>query len=146
MIRVLDFGAGGNPGRTGQALIDQGFDVTSYEPFRADAATAVQGRFDLIYAIEVFEHCTDVRGMARFIADHLSDRGLLYFSTLLHPHPSGEDILSSWYIAPRNGHVSIFTLPAITLLFRRSGLNVVQTIDGLFAFRNPLAFPTRLFV
>lgn len=145
-IRLLDFGAGGNPGRAGQALIDRGFRVTSYEPFRAEAAAYVQGRFDVIYAMEVLEHCTDVGQAVRFIADHLADRGVVYFSTLLHPHPSGDDVLESWYIAPRNGHVSIFTLPAITILFRQVGLNVVQTVHGFCAVRNPTGFASQLFV
>lgn len=31
-IRVLDFGSAGNPGNLGLAFLDQGFDLTSYEP------------------------------------------------------------------------------------------------------------------
>jgi 2-polyprenyl-6-hydroxyphenyl methylase/3-demethylubiquinone-9 3-methyltransferase len=144
-IRLLDFGAGGNPGNMGQALIDAGFRVTSYEPYFAADATRIEGRFDVIYAIEVFEHCPDVMAMAEFIGDHLTEHGLLYFSTLLHPHPSPDDVLSSWYIAPRNGHISIFSLPAITILFRAVGINIVQSAFGLLGIRNPTGFPNSIF-
>jgi SAM-dependent methyltransferase len=144
-IRLLDFGAGGNPGKMGQALIDSGFRVTSYEPYFTAETTPPTGTFDVIYAIEVFEHCHDLNAMAEFIGDHLTDHGVLYFSTLLHPHPSGDDVLGSWYIAPRNGHISIFTQPAITILFRKVGINVAQTAFGLLGIRNPTRFPNGLF-
>jgi hypothetical protein len=144
-IRLLDFGAGGNPGRMGQALIDAGFRVTSFEPYFAGQIAPPLGKFEVIYSIEVFEHCHDVDGMAEFIGEHLADHGVLYFSTLLHPHPSGDDVLTSWYIAPRNGHISISTLPAITILFRKAGINIVQTAFGLLGIRNPTRFPNGLF-
>lgn len=144
-IRLLDFGAGGNPGRMGQALIDSGFRVTSYEPYFADVIAPPIGKFDVIYSVEVFEHCHDLNGLAEFIGDHLGDHGVLYFSTLLHPQPSGDDVLSSWYIAPRNGHISIFTLPAITILFRKVGINIVQSAFALLGIRNPTRFPNGLF-
>jgi len=145
-IRLLDFGAGGNPGRMGQALIDAGFRVTSYEPHFAESATQVEGKYDVIYSVETFEHCHDLAGMAAFLAEHLEDHGLLYFSTLLHPHPSAGDVLNSWYIAPRNGHISIFTFPAVSILFRRVGINIVQSLFGLVGLRNPTHFPNHIFV
>ena len=145
-IRLLDFGSGGNPGRMGQALVDSGFRVTSYEPHFDIGTPPPQGLFDVIYAMEVFEHCHDLAGMTEMIGDHLAERGLLYFSTALHPHPSDDDVLNSWYIAPRNGHISIFTLPALTVLFRRVGINIVQSAFGLLGFRNPVRFPNGFFV
>jgi 2-polyprenyl-6-hydroxyphenyl methylase/3-demethylubiquinone-9 3-methyltransferase len=145
-IRLLDFGASGNPGRTGQALIDSGFNVTSYEPYFGDSSTRVEGTFDVIYALEVFEHCNDLAGVADFIAEHLAENGLLYFSTLLHPYPSNDSVLDSWYIAPRNGHISIFTFQAIAVLFRRVEINVVQSLYSLVGLRNPTKFPNLLFV
>jgi hypothetical protein len=84
--------------------------------------------------------------MAQLIAAHLSDHGLLYFATLLHAFPTPPDVLKSWYIAPRNGHISIFTLVALTLLFRRVGINVVQTAFGLVGFKKQPNFPNGIFV
>jgi isoleucyl-tRNA synthetase len=65
---------------------------------------------------------------------------------LLLCSPAGNDILSSWYIAPRNGHISIFTLPAITLLFRRYEINIIQTAFGVFGFKKLPTFKNKLFV
>jgi hypothetical protein len=76
----------------------------------------------------------------------LSRDGILWIQTLIHPHPAENDILSSWYIAPRNGHISIFTLPALTALFRRYEINVVQTAFGLIGFKHLPTFKNVLFV
>jgi hypothetical protein len=80
------------------------------------------------------------------VGAHLAENGLLYFSTLLHPYPSNDNVLDSWYIAPRNGHISIFTFQAIAVLFRHVGSNVVQSLYSLIGLRNPTKFPNLLFV
>lgn len=145
-IRILDFGAGGNPGTMGKALIDHGFNVTSYEPYFCPDATTVTGRYDVITVVEVIEHCHDVAGVAQFLTDHVRENGLIFISTLLHPFPSPKDVLDSWYIAPRNGHISIFTLRALTMLFRIYGLNVVETVFGTFAFKKLPQFANQIFI
>jgi len=147
-IRILDYGAGGNPGPTGLALIDEGFNVRSYEPHRAKGADADQipeGRYHLIIAVEVFEHCHRLRDLAEFMDNHLCQDGLIWIQTLLHPHPAPADILNSWYISPRNGHVSIFTFWALTILFSSVRLNIVQTVNGIFGFRNLPQFRNKIF-
>ncbi len=144
-IRILDFGAGGDPGPTGQGLIDAGFRVHSYEPYRS-IPIQPDGKYELIIAIEVLEHCHDVWSVAKFMNDHLSDDGVIWIQTLLHQHPAPEDILASWYIAPRDGHISIHTMWSLTLLFGSIGMNFVQTVHGLFAFRRIPSFPNQLFV
>ena len=146
-IKVLDFGAGGNPGNTGLALIDKGFDVTSFEPYLADQSSDIKyHQYDLIIAIEVLEHCHDLLEVGYSLSKLLSRDGILWIQTALHPHPAGDDILSSWYIAPRNGHISIFTLPAITILFRRFEINIIQTAFGVFGFKKLPTFKNKLFV
>jgi 2-polyprenyl-6-hydroxyphenyl methylase/3-demethylubiquinone-9 3-methyltransferase len=145
-IRMLDFGAGGNPGPTGLALQDRKFDVHSYDPYRADAPDLPSGVFDVIIAIEVFEHCHDLESLARFMQERLAEEGLLWIQTMLHPHPTPANILDSWYIAPRNGHISIFSLPALSVLFRRAGINIVLTSMGLFGFKRPPRFRNLAFV
>ena len=145
-LQVLDFGAGGNPGLTGMCFKDKGFDLTSYEPYLCDGAMQLKyDKYDLIYSIEVFEHVINLTNLCNFMAHHLSDRGLMFVQTLIHPHPAGEDILESWYIAPRNGHFSIFTFPAIFLLFKRVGINIVQTPMGMVGFKNKPLFKNNIF-
>jgi hypothetical protein len=145
-IRVLDFGSGGDPGPTGLALRERKFWVCSYDPYRADTSSVPDGRFELIVAIEVLEHCQDLQGLGKFMQDHLAEEGLLWIQTMLHPHPTPPNILTSWYIAPRNGHISIFSLPSLTTLFREVGINVVMTSIGLFAFKRLPRYKNAVFV
>jgi len=139
-IRILDYGSGGNPGATGLALLDQGFDVYSYEPHFVDASALPTGQFDFIIAIEVVEHCHDLVDLGNFLQTRLSRDGIFYIQTLLHPFPNNKDVLSSWYISPRNGHISIFTFRALAIFLRRYGLNLCQTVNGLVAFKNKPLF------
>jgi SAM-dependent methyltransferase len=145
-MSVLDFGSGGDPGPTGLALRDRNFRVFSYDPYRSDAPALPSEHFDLIIAIEVFEHCHDLQNLTTFMNERLAPEGLLWIQTLLHPHPTPPNVLDSWYIAPRNGHISIFSLPAIATLFRRVGINVVITSMGLFGFKRPPRFKNHVFV
>jgi hypothetical protein len=143
---VLDFGSGGNPGPTGLALQEEGFDVQSYDPFRSDRKAIGDRRFDLIIAIEVFEHVVDLQNLGHFMKEHLARDGLIWIQTMLHGFPTPPDVLDSWYIAPRNGHVSIFTLRALTALFLSFGINIAQTATGVFGFKDLPRFPNRIFV
>jgi 2-polyprenyl-6-hydroxyphenyl methylase/3-demethylubiquinone-9 3-methyltransferase len=143
--RILDFGSGGDPGPTGQALIDAGFQVHSYDPYRANGAQ-FDGRFDIIIAIEVLEHCHDFASVTRILKSCAARDGIVWIQTLIHPHPAPIDVLDSWYISPRDGHISIHTQWSLTLLFSSIGMNVVQTARGMFAFRNLPAFPNKLFI
>jgi hypothetical protein len=142
-ISILDYGSSGNPGATGLALVDRGFSVRSYDPYFSKERKLPDDRFDFIYLIEVIEHCADVVGVAQFLSSHINAGGLIHIQTLLHPRPAPDGILTSWYIAPRNGHISIFTFEALAILFRRVGLNLVKTLFGLVAFKGPIGFPNK---
>lgn len=145
-IRILDFGSGGDPGPTGLALIEQGFTVHSYEPYRSGSSFDPDSAYDVIIAIEVLEHCHDLRWLAQFMSQHLRREGILWIQTMLHPCPTPPGVLESWYIAPRNGHISIFTLWSLTLLFRSVGINIVQMALATFGFKSLPRFPNRIFV
>lgn len=145
-IRILDFGSGGDPGPTGLALAEQGFSVHSYEPYRSTSSYVPGARYDVIIAIEVLEHCHDLLKVGQFMKTHLSQEGILWIQTMLHPHPTPPNVLESWYIAPRNGHISIFSLWALTLLFRNAGINIVQTPFAILGFKNLPRFPNQIFV
>jgi len=145
-IRVLDYGAGGNPGDTGLAFQDRGFDLVSFDPYVPSACEPPSGRFDFIYMIEVIEHCHNLDEVLLWVSKHLARDGIIHIETLLHGFPTPVDILSSWYIAPRNGHISIFTFQALAIIFRRYGINVVQTVFGIVGFKEKPKFPCKYFV
>jgi len=149
-IQILDFGSGGNPGPTGLCFIDKGFDLTSYDPYSATGKANTQlkhDKYDFIYSIEVFEHILNLDELCRFMATHLSDRGMLHIQTLLHPLQTDHTVLdNSWYISPKNGHFSIFTFRAIFILFKSVGINVMNTPFGLVGFKNKPLFKNNIFV
>jgi 2-polyprenyl-6-hydroxyphenyl methylase/3-demethylubiquinone-9 3-methyltransferase len=134
-IRILDYGSGGNPGAVAVALIEAGFSVHSYEPYFSDSPSTIpDGTYELIILAEVIEHCHNLDEITQFMRKRLCRDGILAIHTLLHPYPAYETVLNSWYVAPRNGHISIFTLPALTLLFHRVGMKIIQTAKGIFGF------------
>lgn len=144
-IKILDYGAGGNPGDVGLALIDQQFNVVSYEPFFGQANPIPPERFDFVYLIEVIEHLHDLDSSVSQITEHLAEDGLVYISTLLHDRGT-KNPLESWYVAPRNGHISIFTFESLCLLFRRFQINIVNTVFGVIGFRRMPAWRSGFFV
>ncbi len=143
-IQILDYGSGGNPGHLGKVLLSLGFNLSSYDKFY-EANIFPSEKFDVIYSVEVIEHCPDVKAFAEDIAVLLKPQGILWLATGLHPHQAGPEILNSWYIAPRNGHVSIFTLPALTALFRPYGITIMQAIGGIIGFKTRPDFPNQIF-
>lgn len=130
-MRVLDFG-GGN-GMLAGLLRARGFNAASYDPFDpagSDTADRLAGAYDLVTCFEVLEHTPDPLATARDIAARLAPGGLVLFSTLLLPEDRPPGSLDWWYIAPRNGHVSVFTARSLALLWRQSGLAVASLDPG----------------
>lgn len=149
-IQILDFGSGGNPGLTGLCFLDKGFDLTSYDPYnpngKVNNTELKHNKYDFIYSVEVFEHIVELGELCRFMDNHLSDRGMLHIQTALHPHPTDNTVIDSWYISPKNGHFSIFTFRAISILFKSVGINVMITPFGLVGFKNKPLFKNNIFV
>ncbi len=114
--RVLDFG-GGN-GTVARILTEHGFDAVSWDPMLNDRPAPPAGSFDLVSAYEVLEHTATPWLTCRQALSFLRAGGVFVFSTLtldrLRPQTC-----DNWYIAPRNGHISIHTSKSLDLLFAR---------------------------
>jgi len=95
-ISILDFGSGGNPGSFGKALIEKGFNVTSYDPFRSDVKDIKPNKkFDFVLSIEVFEHCHDLEEVLKKLDKHTKENSMILFSTMLHQNvPEPEQLVS----------------------------------------------------
>jgi hypothetical protein len=119
--RILDYGSGS--GLFEAQLRTHGFvNVTSYDPFSSPARPA--GRYDIITCFEVLEHTpTPVETLAD-IASLLAPGGCVLFGTGLQPVDIGKVRGSWWYIAPRNGHVSIYSHRSLALAGRQAGLTL----------------------
>lgn len=128
--RVLDYG-GGN-GRMADLLRADGFaDVTVYDPFVPAFSTPPAGTFALISCFEVVEHSPDPRGTFAQLASRLDPDGLIVYSTLVQPPDILKLGVGWWYLAPRNGHVSLFTRPALAAVATPLGLKCASFDDGI---------------
>jgi 2-polyprenyl-6-hydroxyphenyl methylase/3-demethylubiquinone-9 3-methyltransferase len=124
-IRVLDFG-GGNDTMCG-ALRAKGFTTAlTYDPMVPEYARRPEGKFDLVTCFETLEHVPDPAASIAAMVDCAADPGLIFYSTLCQPIDFDTCRLGWWYVAPRNGHVSIFSRQAITLAWGRHGYKVIS--------------------
>lgn len=120
-IRHLDYGGG--TGQLSQALAGVGGTSRSYDRFYDRAAPPSAGEpFDLITAFEVFEHAVDVHGLMREISALSHSSTFVVFTTLTHDtHIRRGERINWWYVAPRNGHVSVFSKASLVLLAEQHG-------------------------
>lgn len=126
-LKVLDYG-GGN-GRLAALLRARGIDAASWDPM-TDTTAAPQTTADLVTSFEVFEHTPDPVGTCRQALGALRPGGVLLFTTLTNDKlPPGA--AHYWYIAPRNGHVTIHTRASLAALFGRFGYSLHHFSDLL---------------
>ena len=75
----------------------------------------------------------------------LEDEGILLFTTLMQPADFDQLGLRWWYVAPRNGHISLYSRRSLAILFERNGMGLVSLTDLVhMAFRKLPAFATHL--
>jgi 2-polyprenyl-6-hydroxyphenyl methylase/3-demethylubiquinone-9 3-methyltransferase len=142
--RVLDYG-GGNDAFCA-ALRADGFPVAvSYDPMVPAHARRPQGKFELVTCFETLEHLPDPVGGIALLAECVAEPGLAHISTFAQPADFATIGLNWWYVAPRNGHISIFSRKALALAFGRHGYKTVSLSDNLhFAFRTLPTFADQL--
>jgi SAM-dependent methyltransferase len=122
-LSILDYG-GGN-GHCSQRLVEQGFNAKSWDPMDSDAEKPIGLRVDLVTAFEVMEHSpTPVDTLAE-ASSFLKDNGIMFFSTLaIDQERNASPSVQHWYIAPRNGHITIFTQKSLDILAKKCGLQI----------------------
>lgn len=126
---VLDYGGGA--GKLAGLLREQGIACDNFDPYFAAGAVppgAPEGGYDVVTAFEVFEHSRDPLATARDALRWLAPEGVLLFSTHLQPRRPDPDW---WYIAPRNGHVSIHSAASLDALAHRLGLRLLSVGEVL---------------
>jgi 2-polyprenyl-6-hydroxyphenyl methylase/3-demethylubiquinone-9 3-methyltransferase len=138
--RVLDYGSGA--GVFAERLAAHGFaDVASYDPFSSPARP--RGDFDLVTCFEVIEHTVAPRDLLQDVAGLLRPDGCVLLSTGIQPDDIGARRASWWYVGPRNGHATIFSLDALALLGAACGLTLHVGGDLLGFTRGAVSDRTR---
>jgi 2-polyprenyl-6-hydroxyphenyl methylase/3-demethylubiquinone-9 3-methyltransferase len=126
-LRILDYGSGG--GVFANEMRTVGFrDVCSYDPFSSPKLPT--GQFDVVTSFEVLEHSADPVSTLKSISSLLTPEGLAVIQTGIQPDDI--DVIRGrwWYIAPRNGHISIFTLRALSAAAKRAALHLKTAVDS----------------
>lgn len=133
-IRHLDYG-GGN-GKLSSLLKEDGWNSETYDPFPSGGVSLSDlGKFNLITAFEVFEHVPDIHVLMDNLTQLMSDDCLVLFSTLISDgNIKANNRINWWYASPRNGHISLFSKQALTLLGSRYTLNFGSFSDGFHCY------------
>jgi 2-polyprenyl-3-methyl-5-hydroxy-6-metoxy-1,4-benzoquinol methylase len=127
-LKCLDYG-GGN-GRLAEVLRERGVDGVSWDPMDGDEEMPAPGQFDFISAFEVLEHTPEPVATVKQALDMLCGRGVMMFSTLTIDHIAPRS-MDNWYIAPRNGHITLYTKQSLQTLFADLGYRVHHFNSGL---------------
>ena len=118
-IDMLDYGSGS--GAFSEHMARHGFRrITNYDPFSSPARPGE--KFSLITCFEVIEHTVSPRACLEDMASFLAPGGCIVFSQPLQPAEIEAIRGAWWYVAPRNGHASIFTADALARLADGCGL------------------------
>lgn len=130
-ISHLDFG-GGN-GLLSRLMANRGWTTDSFDPM-VDGShfSKPLGHFDLITAIEVFEHVPDVDVLMHSLRSVSHERTVILFTTLLSDnYIDPKRHLNWWYAAPRNGHISLFSSTSLTILLKKYGFSCLSLSEGI---------------
>jgi Flp pilus assembly protein TadD/SAM-dependent methyltransferase len=139
-LDVLDFG-GGDGALAALLASRHGMEAEVYDPFNPACDVAPERRYSLVTCFEVLEHTPDPRATIREVAARVQEDGIVVFSTLLQPGDFAQRGLGWWYVAPRNGHVTIYSAQALRALWAELGFQLISHGDGLhIGYRTVPAF------
>jgi SAM-dependent methyltransferase len=125
-LSVLDYGGG--TGRLAATLRERGIlRAETWDPFTPAFLAPPEGEFNLVACIEVLEHLPDPAAGMNSLVSHLPGEGALLISTLLQPEDIGRIGVEWWYLAPRNGHISLHTARSLQHLLRPWGFQLGLT-------------------
>ncbi len=143
-LDVLDYG-GGDGALAARLISKHGMVAEVYDPFNPACDIPPHRLFPLITCFEVLEHTPDPRATILEIAGLVQADGIVVFSTLLQPDNFMQLGLGWWYVAPRNGHVTMYSAQALRALWAELGFQLISHGDNLHvAYRTLPEFAHRL--
>lgn len=121
----LDYGAGTDV--LCEELRKRGYDASGWDPMWPNQLPQFSDKkFDVISAIEVLEHTpTPIETIDEIIQFLKPQEGKIIISTLANDIITHEGI-DYWYIAPRNGHVCMYSKKSLSILFHKFGMKIIH--------------------
>lgn len=143
-LTVLDWGSG--TGSFAATLRRHGFArVDEFDPFVAGASARPEGRYDMVTCFEVIEHELDPARLVRDLAACRATQGAILISTLCCSAQVVDFGLQNWhYCAPRGGHISLMTPPALMHCAQQAGLVAHSYNEGAHVIYDAAAIPAWL--
>lgn len=129
---ALDYGGG--DGSFARMLNEMGHRCHSVDAFHGGHEIEPGATYDLVTCFEVIEHVPhrDLDAWFATLVGHLSPHGTLLMSTeLIDDNPE----LGNWYIAPRNGHISLHSAHSLRTLAARHGLSLFSINHEMHVMR-----------
>jgi hypothetical protein len=117
-MRCLDYG-GGN-GKFAALMRQRGVDAHCWDPVSEDLEIPQTASFDFMTAFEVLEHTPEPLATIEQALGFLREGGVMLFSTGTLDHLPNRS-MDYWYIAPRNGHITLYLKKSLQTLFSRFG-------------------------
>jgi 2-polyprenyl-6-hydroxyphenyl methylase/3-demethylubiquinone-9 3-methyltransferase len=132
-VTTLDYG-GGN-GKTAELLRASGFfNARSYDPFFPASGALPTQKFQLIICFEVLEHSPTPIATLIEMFSLLADGGMILFSTLTQP-PNIDQIGLNWfYVGPRNGHVTLYSVQSLQVIAKKFGMTYASAGEARHVF------------
>ncbi len=127
-LRIFDYGGG--TGGLVDELRRRGFrHVDGGDPFFGEPRELPRG-LDLMLCIEVLEHL--VRPADPFVAAQqaLGEDAALLVTTVVQPVNIAGHGAAWWYLAPRNGHISLHSRDSLHALAARHGFRIASLSEG----------------
>jgi len=138
---VLAAGYGGGNGALSTILRNRQIEYYTHDPYDlSDIPEQYIGKFNVVSSFEVLEHTTNPTGTFRAILKLVGARFLLVLSTQCsHGLIDGTRRLAWHYVAPRNGHVSIYTRQSLRHIATTFTLDYLPVSRGLHLFGRGLS-------
>ncbi len=141
--KVLAADYGGGNGALSRILRSKGIQFYTHDPYEAsDVPEEYFGKFNLVSSFEVLEHTTEPIETFKDILSLIGERFLLVLSTQCSHGLIDATRRLAWnYVAPRNGHVSIYTRQSLQRIAKGFALDYLPVSRGLHLFGRGLALP-----
>lgn len=123
----LDYGGGS--GQTGKLIRLNGYGYDWYDPYgKSELNKDNLGKYEFCSCMEVIEHIINPSEWIEKIIELCSkDRLIILIGTEVRPKNIKKgNLLDWWYVAPRNGHISLYTKKSLEILAKNFEMKYIS--------------------